>query len=568
MNRKLKLTAGVALGALMMAQAAYADPPSGTTWDLTFEDNFDGPLDTSIWKAWEGPRQISIAQAENAFTQNGNLVLRTDIDPTTGKTTIAQLYSRENSNYTFSQTYGYFEARMKLAIEPGQWAAFWMMPNPASQIFNIDDSGQDGAEIDIIEGYSPTHANFAAHFDGYSRRADGTHQGISLKAPTTPAQWHTYALEWSPFEYIWYVDDQVVARLDRNYYMPVTGLSQFDDQGNWVQVRNTPKTGEDFVSQIPQYLKLTTEANNGGFAGYIENADLPADSLVDWVRVWQYRDLPTGPSSPPPPPPSEPTVGFALEAEGTTYDNRLVVVQDANASENRAVAVSGNNSLGVARATITGESGSVPVTLTVSDPVGFQLVKLFVNGALHQTWNLLDDTGAYVDLTTDVAPFFEQGGTELAFKLFGNTRFDKFALATTGSAGPVTSPPPPPPPPSSDLDEIEAEEMSYRWFDLEDDVNSSLGRRLKVSPGQNLGVAWTSYAGVQAPVDIEIYLTDELNSDLVKVFRNGVVLENFFLTDDNSQPKTLTKRANLVPGDVITVKVFGPGTLDKVRFVR
>src|SRR5919198_4042706 len=103
---------------------------SGGLWQLTFHVEFDGPdVDASKWsngfgwgdtaanfEAWCDP-------AANAVV-DGVLVQRADRlpAPMQGKS-----YSGAclHTKGTFSQLYGYWEARMKVAAGSGVWSAFW-----------------------------------------------------------------------------------------------------------------------------------------------------------------------------------------------------------------------------------------------------------------------------------------------------------------------------------------------------------------------------------------------------------------------------------------------------------
>lgn len=119
-----------------------------------------------------------------------------------------------NTISSFSQTYGYFEARVKFAAGQGIHDAFWMLP--------IDGSGQ--YEIDVAEqrGSEPGNVLTVAHaVDGGK---DISHsKGITV--PTATTEFHTYGVDWEP-DFITYYIDGVAVRsqptfpgLDKPMYM-------------------------------------------------------------------------------------------------------------------------------------------------------------------------------------------------------------------------------------------------------------------------------------------------------------------------------------------------------------
>ncbi|MCH2180324.1 MAG: glycoside hydrolase family 16 protein [Mariniblastus sp.] len=244
------------------AIAQLASKSETAMWRLSWSDEFDGPLNERFWHHNLGPRKDSIRVRENAFTEDGHLILRTskvDGDYQTGF-----VQTRRLSRLLVSQRYGYFEVRMKLNTAPGQWAAFWLMPKGA--IHNKDGSGRDGAEIDIVEGFSSepnSSVSQAIHFDGYGgpRQVSITHRH---EMAGRVDNWHTYALRWCSGSYTWYVDGRETWSLK----------------------------DPNAVSQVEQYLLLTSEVVlNASWAGLMDDGKLPADTLVDFVRVYEVPDL-------------------------------------------------------------------------------------------------------------------------------------------------------------------------------------------------------------------------------------------------------------------------------------
>lgn len=257
-----------AANALAENQVQPFEPVEHPKWKLVFEDQFNGPINERIWSIEEGMRFGAMRSRDNAFTTNGVLNLR--VSRNEDGYDIGFLRSRRLSKLLFAQKYGYFEARMKLAIQPGQWGAFWLMPK--GTIHNVDGSGRDGTEIDIVEGFYDDPAmeiGQAIHYDGYQKERQTEGNGANVPGGTD--QWHTYGLMWCDDSYTWFVDG----------------------------VETWTITDPNQISQVKQYMLLTSEIRKGSdWAGDIEEAQLPADTLVDYVRVYKEnaRARSSGPS--------------------------------------------------------------------------------------------------------------------------------------------------------------------------------------------------------------------------------------------------------------------------------
>ncbi len=123
----------------------------------------------------------------------------------------------------------------------------------------IGDGGRDGTEIDIMEKpWLESKITQNLHWDGYGKE----HRSAGAGAFTVPGLnegFHTFALHWTPQEYVFYVD----------------GLETWRTRGGG-------------VSQVPEYAKLTEEI--GKWGGDISKAKLPDEFVVDYVRV--YDEVP------------------------------------------------------------------------------------------------------------------------------------------------------------------------------------------------------------------------------------------------------------------------------------
>lgn len=173
------------------------------------------------------------------------------------------------SSMLFSQAFGYFEATVIIPRGSGMWSAFWLQSDACGQVGN---RGEDGSEIDIYESSflrnHPTKTGQAIHYDAYDApfyRSKGNVADVGKNLYDGEA--HTYALKWTPTQYVMYVDGEIV----------------------W-------STNYGGVSKTPEYLRLTTEIRDSGWGPYgqkigqFENhADGTNDFVIKEVRVYQNR---------------------------------------------------------------------------------------------------------------------------------------------------------------------------------------------------------------------------------------------------------------------------------------
>jgi beta-glucanase (GH16 family) len=191
----------------------------------------------------------------------GNLVIEARQETYTGPDNITRNYTsaRLQTRDTFTQTYGRFEARIRIPRGQGLWPAFWMLGN------NIGGVGWPACgEIDIMEnvGYEPTIVHGTIHGPGYSGGAGiglGYNTGVNLAD-----DYHVYAVEWEPNVIRWYYDNV-------NYETRTPA----DLPG-----------GSPWVYDHPFFLILNV-AVGGNWPGNPDGSTVfPQRMLVDYVRVY------------------------------------------------------------------------------------------------------------------------------------------------------------------------------------------------------------------------------------------------------------------------------------------
>ena len=232
-------------------------------WTLTWQDEFvDAEIDSEKWMhelgghGWgNAEMQYYSNRPENSRIEDGNLVIEVREELFMGKPyTSARMITKDR----FTQTYGRYEARIKLPYSQGIWPAFWML---GDNIFS--DGWPNSGEIDIMEhiGKEPKTVFGTVHGPGYSG-ADGVGGSHSIDQPLSD-DFHVYAVEWEPEEIRWYFDDL-------NFFT----LTPDDVPGEWVYDH--------------PFFMLLNVAVGGYWPGYPDETTIfPQQMLVDYVRVYE-----------------------------------------------------------------------------------------------------------------------------------------------------------------------------------------------------------------------------------------------------------------------------------------
>ena len=239
-------------------------------WRLVWQDEFNGSGEVDISK-WDKPEYNRRNNdngpdgwwlKENSYQDgNGNLVIGASVIFNRNSDDDSYDYATGavRSKGKFEQRFGKFEIRCQMPSEPGWWVAFWLM---SESVGNVDSSGEDGSEIDIMEGFGWTdRINQALHWDGYGE--DLKSEGNSFTVDGIRNGYHTFALEWNEEEYIFFVDSV-----------------------------ETWRTSAGGVSKVPAYVKITGELSTQPWAMSEWWANNPAAGkfpdyfLIDYVRVW------------------------------------------------------------------------------------------------------------------------------------------------------------------------------------------------------------------------------------------------------------------------------------------
>lgn len=249
-------------------------PPVEGEWVKTFEDDFNGTApDPSKWNVhaenyWDKASGFS---KDNLIVEGGFAKLRYEKktghhndDPKAKKFDYTTGFLDTYDKWT--QRYGYLETRTKLPRSPGLWPAFWLMPDrgaAAGEKWKRQSTGEGAMEFDIVEHltrWGPYRYNIAMHWDGYGKghKAIGT---SNVYIQPDKDGFVTTGLLWLPGSAVYYFNGVEVARWET-----------------------------DRMSNIQSHLMYTLP-QGGWDNNEVDDKQLPADFVIDYVRVWQRKDL-------------------------------------------------------------------------------------------------------------------------------------------------------------------------------------------------------------------------------------------------------------------------------------
>lgn len=236
-------------------------PPSRDAaghWRLKFDDEFNGDtVDLSKWQPnWLGAGPYAITTPVTSYDLNcisptqateahGVLALTSVAQPCITASGRGYGYASGlvNTKHTFTFTYGYLAARIKVPTSPSgrpvDYPAFW-----ANGLGHWPSAG----ELDVMEVLSGCGPGVAFHFHNATETpgACGPHADASA--------WHVFAADWEPGAITFYYDGRRLGQVRRG------------------------------ITHEPMYLVLDNSVNPL-YGGPLQ---VPSRMLVDYVRVWHW----------------------------------------------------------------------------------------------------------------------------------------------------------------------------------------------------------------------------------------------------------------------------------------
>lgn len=234
-----------------------AGAQSTEDWVLVYGDEFDGALDTSVWRALTGDlvhkSTMNSASPSMATVEAGSLVV--SAVPTPEDPVFPYTAGYLETRGRFAQTYGKIEFRARGGYAPGLWYAVWGRPwRSAVPEIDIEFLAENVNQAWLVNHWDlpPVPAD--------ERRRFVTVGGIDI------TELHTYVVIWK--------EDLVEWQIDGKPYLRVSGKGVPHEPVFWV-----------------------TNAWVGGWAGTpSRNTVFPARFEIDSFRIYREREWPVAPS--------------------------------------------------------------------------------------------------------------------------------------------------------------------------------------------------------------------------------------------------------------------------------
>jgi beta-glucanase (GH16 family) len=259
-------------GQAAQANSGNTTPPAHQ-YQLVWSDDFNGAdgsaPDPSKWSIQTGgggwgnnELEYYTSRPQNVQVQGGNLVITALKENYTGPDSVSRNYTsaRMQTKGLFSQTYGRFEASIKIPKGQGLWPAFWMLGN------DIDTAGWPACgEIDIMEniGKEPAMNHGSLHGPGYA--PGNVTSSYTLPSGALGDGFHLYAVEWDTQQVRFYVDSSLYATF----------------------TQASLPSGSPWEFNKPFFVLLNV-AVGGDWPGPPDGTtQFPQQMLVDYVRVYQ-----------------------------------------------------------------------------------------------------------------------------------------------------------------------------------------------------------------------------------------------------------------------------------------
>lgn len=269
----LSLTLAVtSFGFVSVNLSEKVDAAPTTSSKLVWSDEFNGSsLDTSKWgyeigtggSGWgNNELQYYTNRKDNCYVSGGALHIKAKRESYNGMNYTS---ARINTSNKFSFKYGYVEARIAVPRNQGIWPAFWMLGQ------NIGSVGWPKCgEIDIMEAINTENKTYGTcHWDSNGHAEYGKSTGNF-----DITQYHKYAVQW---------DSQFI-----RFFM---------DGSKFYEMNITNNTGntEEFHKPFYMILNVAVGGNWPGFS--INDAGMPQEMKVDYIRVYQETASYTSSSS-------------------------------------------------------------------------------------------------------------------------------------------------------------------------------------------------------------------------------------------------------------------------------
>lgn len=242
------------------------------TYDLVWSDEFDyqGAPDESKWSydvggsGWGNHELQYYTEGDNAYVDNGYLIIEARKEKRGGcEYTSSRLVTKNKGDWLYCKV----EVYAKLPSGLGTWPAIWMLPT------DYEYGGwPNSGEIDIMEhvGYNQDNVVASVHTKAFH---GGNSKGKTKYVKGVSEDFHLYTMEWLPDKIIMSVDGVPYFTYDPTMYKASPTYEQWP-----------------FDRRMHLLLNIAFGGDWGGAKG-IDDSILPVQMVIDYVRVYQSREI-------------------------------------------------------------------------------------------------------------------------------------------------------------------------------------------------------------------------------------------------------------------------------------
>ncbi len=247
------------------------------TWACSFDDEFNGAsLDTTKWLPQltaNSGYTTGTASGWPCYVDNPSTIsesagyLHLSVVQEAAPVSCADGYSTPfeagmvTTDGLFNQTYGAFEVNAELpaSVAKGLQETFWLYPKTLAY-----GAWPHSGEIDFAEFYSQ-YPTLDVPYIHYTEAANGDPDVTAYDCTINQGEFNTYGIDWQPGTLTIYLNGNVCLVDHPNPAAPLTSPEPFND---------------------PFFLALTQALGSGTDAYVPGSTQLPATTLIDWVRAW------------------------------------------------------------------------------------------------------------------------------------------------------------------------------------------------------------------------------------------------------------------------------------------
>lgn len=239
--------------------------PDTSSWELVFEDDFNGSSrepNPDYWilceKGTDTWNRYLSESYDQAYQEGGYLYLLAELIDGNYQTGAIETRGK------FDFMYGKVECSAKFLRHPqGGHTGIWMMPSPPAETW------PKSGEIDIQEHLNSDGIVYETVHSWYLDDQDHTNPVGRRTAPVNVDDWNTYGLIWTA--------DSLIYTVNGEAHLTYPNLKLGGQEGDYQWPFN-----HNFYLILSQSL-----GGKGTWPGVIDDSQLPAIFIIDWIKVYQ-----------------------------------------------------------------------------------------------------------------------------------------------------------------------------------------------------------------------------------------------------------------------------------------